>query len=209
MTDPAQIPYSDSPVQATVSDPASSYVNDYTPPSSAPQPDAAPVTSAEPAQPVAPVANQAPVGGDASEALESQNIFELLGVKDGSDEEKEAFLDELQQVIWEDFLENDVALLITEDEHQALQKIMLDEALDDSGRQEQMIVYLEKLIPDLEQIMMEKALELKEDMVSERLSGMREYYVGQAAPLQAIEDAQALIADGKWRSAANVLNAVV
>lgn len=100
-------------------------------------------------------------GPDSSESLEEQNIFELLGVADGSDEEKEEFLDELQQVIWEDFLENDVELLVTLEEKKQVDAILAKTDSNDLEKQEELVVYLEKLIPDLEEIMLEKALELK------------------------------------------------
>lgn len=141
-----------------------------------------------------------------SQSLEDQNIFFLLGVDDGSDEEKEAFLDELQQVIWEDFLERDVELLVTEEELQGMKKIMAQKEKSELQLQEDMVVYLEKLIPDLEEILLEKALELKEDMVRERVSSMRELAAGKADVLVKLDQADTLIKDNQWRAAAEVLN---
>jgi hypothetical protein len=155
----------------------------------------------------APVSSHTPMTS-VSQALEDQNIFFLLGVTDGTDEEREAFLDELQQVIWEDFLENDVELLITEEETVELKRITANKGLSDEQQQEQVIVYLEKLIPDLEEIMLEKALELKEDMVRERIAGMREYYAEQSDQLQKLDEAERLVNDDQWRAAADTLNAM-
>ena len=87
--------------------------------------------------------------------LEQQNIFDLLGVSDGTDQEKETFLDELQQVIWEDFLEKDVALLLTDQEHEQFRQIMDKPGPRDHQRQEEIIEFLDGLIPNLEQIMLE------------------------------------------------------
>lgn len=143
-----------------------------------------------------------------SQALEDQNIFFLLGAQDGTDEEKEAFLDELQQVIWEDFLENDVELLVTEEEKVDLDKIMARKDLDEAAMQEEIVVFLEKLVPDLEEIMLEKALELKEDMVRERIAGMREYYAGKDAQLATLSEAETLINENSWRDAAQKLNSL-
>ena len=55
---------------------------------------------------------------DKEEALISQNIFDLLGVTDGTEAQRNEFLDELQQAIWEDFLENDLELLVTDNERE-------------------------------------------------------------------------------------------
>lgn len=143
-----------------------------------------------------------------SETLEDQNIFFLLGVRDGTDQQKESFLDELQQVIWEDFLEYDVKLLITSEEMTEL-KAMLDSQTDkDLEKQEKSIVYLEKLIPDLEEIMLEKALELKEEMVRERVSGLRQYFADKPDKLTRVDEAERLINEGKWYSSAHLMNSL-
>lgn len=174
----------------------------------------APASSTTTSEPVStPPAETTPASAPAapavaSQTLEDQNIFFLLGVTDGTDQEKEAFLDELQQVIWEDFLENDVELLITEEEMAELKKIMAQKELSNLELQEKIIVYLEKLIPDLEEIMLEKALELKEDMARERVAGMREYYASNQPALDKIQEAETAMNNNQWRAAAEFLNSL-
>lgn len=141
-----------------------------------------------------------------SQTLEDQNIFFLLGVMNASDAEKEAFLDELQQVIWEDFLENDVQLLLTDDEAAELKRLTAGKPSTDLEQQEAVVNYLEKLIPDLEEIMLEKALELKGDMVKERLAGMKEYFASQPEKLQSLNRAEPLLANDQWHDLAELLN---
>lgn len=143
-----------------------------------------------------------------SETLEDQNIFYLLGVEDGTNEQKETFLDELQQVIWEDFLENDVQLLLTKEEHQQLQQMTNNDTKKPLMEQEAVVVFLEKLIPDLEEIMLEKALELKADLVRERVAGLKELHAGKTDTLQKIEEAENLVSQDKWLSAARMLNSL-
>lgn len=143
-----------------------------------------------------------------SETLEDQNIFYLLGVEDGTNEQKETFLDELQQVIWEDFLENDVQLLLTKEEYQQLQQMTNNDTKKPLMEQEAVVVFLEKLIPDLEEIMLEKALELKADLVKERIAGLKELHSGKTDMLQKIEEAESLVGQDKWLSAARMLNSL-
>lgn len=144
---------------------------------------------------------------DQSQSLEAQNIFDLLGVSESStDEEKERFLDELQEVIWEDFIENDVNLLLTEDEFSGLQKIK--EKGNTPEVQEEILGFLENLIPDLEEIMLDKALELKEDMVYERIAGMKEFHSGNQGNLDRIAQAEKLLTEDKWADAASILNKI-
>ncbi len=217
---------------AQVSAPTSSSVPSMPaiPSFSEPAPAAAPVTPVAPVQPQPPaIPNQwapaplppieaqseptvaepsEPAESPVSQALEDQNIFFLLGVTEASDDQKDAFLDELQQVIWEDFLENDVELLITEEEMTELKALMAKKEGTDLEQQEAIVTYLEKLIPDLEEIMLEKALELKADMVKERIGAMKEYYADKPEVLEKLTKAESLVADDHWREAAEVLNAI-
>lgn len=175
-----------------------SYVNDYTPPTS--NTSASAVT-----QPVS-QASTAP-SAPASEKLEDQNIFTLLGVSDGSDSEKSQFLDQLQQVIWEDFLENDVTLLVLDSEYQKLKEITGENTADLSiETQEKVIEYLEELIPDLEDIMVDKAVRLKADLVRERIQSLKTLHSADSEKSAKILEAESLIHDDKWASGSSVLN---
>ena len=143
-----------------------------------------------------------------TESLEDQNIFVLLGVVDGTDQEKESFLDELQQVIWEDFLENDVKVLLTTDELSEMQKLLDKQYPSELEKQEVTVEYLEKLIPDLEEIMLEKALELKADLFRERITGMNEFYASDSDKLGKLTEVSNLVQQDKWSSAASLLNSL-
>lgn len=142
------------------------------------------------------------------QAIEEQNIFELLGVMDAEASEKEAFLDELQQALWEDFLDKDVSLLVTADQLKEIQTLRAQTTLPENERQEKLIAKVEKLVPDIEDIMLEKALELKEDMVRERLAGMKEYYAARPAEMAKIQTAEKEIAAGRWKAGAALLNSL-
>lgn len=143
-----------------------------------------------------------------SEALEDQNIFDLLGISEASDAEKEVFLDELQQVIWEDFVENDVELLLTEEELAQFKTISSEPGVGEEERQTKMIEFLEKLIPDLEKIMLEKALELKEELTRERIAEYQDFYKADQAKLDKVTQAVTMIDEDKWRTAAMTLNSL-
>lgn len=208
------------PAQPTNSNGDNHYVDAYTPPVnlSGATPAAtwaAPASVSVPSNPPAiPLQHSStvtsmPESSSQSETLEDQNIFFLLGVRDGTDQQKEAFLDELQQVIWEDFLEFDVKLLITSDEMIQLQELLNSQTEKDLEKQEKIVVFLEKLIPDLEDIMLEKALELKEEMVRERASGLRQYYAEKPEKLQRLGEAEQLMDAGKWYSAAHLMNSLL
>lgn len=149
-----------------------------------------------------------PTPAPTSEKLEDQNIFYMLGVTDGTEEQKNQFLDELQQVIWEDFLDEDVKLLLTQEEQVELDKLKAAKPDTKLEEQEEVIVYLEKLIPDLEDILLEKALELKADLMKERVAGMRELYKDKPEYLTKINEAEQMINEEKWLAAAQALNSI-
>lgn len=189
--------------------PHASYVDDYAANSGAvPGPAATPPAAAPTAAPTVDTPTAAAAAATPSEALEDQNIFELLGIHQASEEEKEVFLDELQQVIWEDFVEKDVELLLTEDELKEFQGIANNNTLAEEDKQNQMIEYLEKIIPDLEKIMLEKAIELKEELTRERIDEYRQFYKDDQAKQDMIQSVQALADQGQWKSVAVKLNSL-
>jgi len=178
-----------------------SYVNNYQPPQ----------VSADLASPVPVVADSAVADSSMqskndSQSLEEQNVFFLLGVDKGDPQEKESFLDELQQVIWEDFLESDVKLLITQEEAKQLDELTQKTGVAEDEKQESIVVFLEKIIPDLEEIMLEKAVELKGDMFKERILGLKEFYASDADKLAAVNKAEELMKQNLWLDSATVLN---
>jgi hypothetical protein len=188
---------------------AASYVDAYVPPTA--QDPANPVTitspvSTAPMTPQTPTPDTVPAAaasttppaktGAQSEELEDQNIFYMLGVLDGTPEQRESFL------------EYDVKLLITKEEQGQLDTILSSNPGNELEKQEKIVVFLEKLIPDLEEIMLEKALELKEEMIRERVKGMKEYYKEKPESLAQITKAEEMMNVGKWYTAATLLNSI-
>ncbi len=145
-----------------------------------------------------------------SKKLEDQNIFFLLGVSHITDDEKEKFLDDLQKVIWNDFLSQDLELLLTEEEMDDFHKLTSVTGRSEEETQVAMVEFLEKLIPDLEKIMLDKALELKEDMFRERIKELKIAHAAHPLVLPKVLEAEGFLntdpGEEDWRSAAEVLN---
>lgn len=178
------------------------------------------------AEPVAPVVDEpavdsrtstpAPNSASAKEAqtvesIEQINIFDLIGSTDASNQEKEAFLDELQEAIWDDFLDKDLELLVTSEEFDQLKQTRNQAAVNpqDVKIQEELINEVEKLVPDVSEIMLEKALEIKEDLAWERIEGMKENYQGNPDALKKIEEASEHFKKGHWQVGSTVLNSII
>ncbi len=191
-----------------VSNQTQSYVDAYTPPV-AQQNDgvaAAGMSAPTPAYTTPPAPAPVPANTSNPQGLGEQNIFAMLGVSDGTEAQKEAFLDELQQVIWEDFLENDVELLISSEDYAKMKELLQGQQSVNLEQQEKIVVFLEKLIPDLEDIMLEKALALKGDMFKERIAGMRQFFAGKTEELSKIDQAEQLMQQDQWYAASDLLN---
>jgi hypothetical protein len=61
-------------------------------------------------------------------------------------------------------------------------------------------------VPDVEDIMLEKALNLKEEMVWERVAGMKEYFANQQQSLAKIKEAENHLTAGHWKTGTQLLN---
>lgn len=155
----------------------------------------------ESTNPVADNSKTTPEADLNQEDLKSQNIFDMLGLTNISNEEKDGFLDELEEMIWSDFTTHDLQLILTAEEYTGA-KAILDKSGDETQRKEDLIVYLDKLIPDLDEVLYEKALELKSEMVGERLKKLK----SKGANLEEIKEAEDLISQNRWKSAVSLLN---
>ncbi len=136
--------------------------------------------------------------GEISQKLEDQSIFDLVGDTDGTAAEREEFLDDLQKVVWDDFLDNDVELLLTDEEMKPLEEIVGRPNVDIIQKQQEIVSYLESKIPDLEEIMLEKALKLKEDLLMERMLAMEQFFADDKVILEKIKEARRLAEEGKY-----------
>jgi len=110
----------------------------------------------------------------------------------------------LEAMIWDDFVVHDLELLLTSEEYVGARKILDDKVQKEDEKKENLIIYLEKLVPDLDEVLYDKALELKSEMMGERLSKMKEN--ADEATLSKIKEVENLISQNLWKSASTLLN---
>ena len=139
------------------------------------------------------------------ESLEAQNIFAMLNINDASDQEKDQFLSDLENLIWDNFVETDLPLLLTSQEYGEAKQILDQQTKSELDKKEALLAYLEKLIPDLEEIMYEKALDLKKDLMVERV---RKLKIQDASKNEALTEVEKLMAENKWQAATTALNKI-
>lgn len=140
-------------------------------------------------------------------SLAKVDLFKLLGVS-GSEEEKQRFLDELQDLVWQEFIDTELMALLDEQQMDQVIQVIGDTSLSDEQQQQQLIKLVEQVVPDYEQVLVNKALELKADMLAERIEGLKERFAGQAESLAKVKQAEELLNDSKWQEAVDVLGEV-
>ena len=139
------------------------------------------------------------------QSLEAQSVFEMLNIDDITADEREEFLNELEELIWEDFIKTDLPLMLTNDEYKGAEEI-LNSQKNENQKKEELLVYVEKILPDIEEIMYEKAIGLKEEMFMERVRKMEEAGAGDQDVLTVIEQVKKLVQVGQWKTAVETLN---
>lgn len=143
-----------------------------------------------------------------AEDLESQNIFAMLGLDHLEQSEKEAFLDDLEKLIWDNFVEVELAQLLNIEEKAQAEQILADSTKSDDERKEALLLYLEKFIPNLEEIMYKKALLLKKEMFEERIRKSRQQASEEnnLSLMADLDQIQELIKAERYKTAIALLN---
>lgn len=101
---------------------------------------------------------------DQLEILISTDIFDLLNMPDLEEETKNRFLEKMQKILLNDFFTNDVKELITEEEASNLEK-----NLDNGMSAEDLMIYLNERIPNIEEIMYKKSINFKQTFVQQNV----------------------------------------
>ena len=142
------------------------------------------------------------------EDLEKQNIFAMLGLKNLEESEKEAFLADLEQLIWDNFVEVELPLLLNSEQKAQADQILADQSKTENERREALLAYVEPFIPNLDEVMYKKALSLKKEMFEERVKKMRDQATEEnnLSLMADLDQIQELIAAGRYKTATELLN---
>jgi hypothetical protein len=170
-------------------------------PIAAPASEPSPALAPEPA----PELNDEPVN---EEDLESQNIFTMLGLENLEETEKDAFLADLEQLIWDNFIEVELPLLLNTEQKAQADQILADNSKTEDERKEALLVYVEEFIPNLEEVMYKKALSLKKEMFEERLKKMRDQATEEnnLSLIADLDQIRELVAADRYKTATELLN---
>ena len=144
----------------------------------------------------------------AQQTLQRMDIFDILGAQ-GTNEEKEAFLEELQDVIWQEVFEKHVSEKLTDDDVKAVEGIIADEAMEDDAKRVKLFEMLRDKVPDLDSILLDRTVQLKADMLQQRLEGMKEFYASNADATGKLSQAEQMWGAEQYQEMVDLLNTLL
>lgn len=138
---------------------------------------------------------------------EAQNIFSLTGLDFLSTDEKETHLDQIQMYLWFDFLDNDAPWLLTASQLDQLSQLRAKG--DDSEEvQEEILIFIETIYPDLEKLMLNKAAKLKAELFSIFFAELSAKAKNNSDLQNKLPELEKLVAEKKWFEVTKILNTI-
>lgn len=139
-------------------------------------------------------------------ALSELNIFEILGVTDVSPEDKEALLGELQDAIWEQLVDSEIADTMTETDLVQFEAILNEENMNLDEKRSQLFAVLNDRIPNLDEKLAESTNRMKHELLESRIDGLSEYFAQDAVSLAKVNEAHDVFEAGNYAHAISLLN---
>ncbi len=138
--------------------------------------------------------------------LSTMDVFTLLGITEASNEERELFLAQLQDAIWEEVVDEELSDSLTDEEIDSIDQTITDESISADEKRNRLFAMLAEKVPNLEERLMETTNDLKFDLLGERVEGLREYYADKAEQLQVLDQVEEMVNNGNLNEAVAVLN---
>lgn len=167
-----------------------------------------------------PVVNQPPVADAATipaapaapapaSDFEALDIFTILGVAE-DDPDKDAFRSELEDAIWEEIMEREVADKLSDEELEHMDQVLLDENKSAEEQRNAMFGLLAEKLPNMDEVIRRYTTQAKTDLLYERVEGMKEYFQNQGdqAKLDQVNRASQLFEQGEYVATVTALNAI-
>lgn len=140
-----------------------------------------------------------------SEAIQNMSIFDMLGVE-GTEEEKELFLTQIQDIIWQDVVETDLAPLLSDAELDEVEAFLSNDQKSDDEKRDHLFGLIIDKVPNAESVLLTRTMQLKSDLLMERLEGMKEYFKNDTAAQSKLAEAQKHIEMQQHGEAVALLN---
>jgi len=142
----------------------------------------------------------------AAQQLATMDIFSLLGIEGTTDEDREAFLNQLQDAIWEEVVEDELLEQMTDEEVDSIEQTIVNEDIAAEEKRNTLFSMLSDKVPNLEEKLAETTNRLKYDLLGERVDGLREFYAENAQQLGVLDQVEQLVEAGNVVEAVAMLN---
>ncbi|MDR2388117.1 MAG: hypothetical protein LBE80_11135 [Deltaproteobacteria bacterium] len=140
-----------------------------------------------------------------SQKLFDVNIFYFLGVDSSPQAELDIYLAKLENFTLENVFSY-LYLLLTDEEFNNLIKIINMNDIEINDKYKKISAYLVEKIPDINQLLAQSALGLKEDLGQTRIYLSQEIYENNPEMIEHISEAKVALASGLYRDAARYLS---
>lgn len=144
---------------------------------------------------------------DSQTPFEQVDIFTVLGVAQ-DDPDREAFLQQMEEAIWEEIVENELSDKMSDADLDQIEAILNEEDTTMSEKRDKLFGMLVGKIPQFEVVVREYTMSAKRDLLFERLEGLKEFYAQDAAKLEQVNKADALFGEGQFTACVIALNAI-
>lgn len=130
----------------------------------------------------------------ARQQLLTLDLNRILGSGEGDDKEFNEGLQDLVKVAWANFLDEEVANLLTDEQMQQLADVFKKEDV----KPEDVVGVLRTAVPDFDDRFQRKVLEVKEGVVRGRVDGLMEEAGVDEQKKAALQDVVSLMDQGQW-----------
>lgn len=111
--------------------------------------------------------------------LDQYNLFDLMGLANMTSSQKEAMLIDINTSIWNDFIDQNLMLMLTQDQMQVIKnKLIKNEEV------EKILKYVAKIVPNIFNLMDEFARQFKFNYIKDHFLLMLDEYSRMATLLQ-------------------------
>lgn len=137
--------------------------------------------------------------------LDQIDVFSLLGMQ-GTEEEKMAFLQEMQQTIWSQVVEDEILPTLSQEQITEVEDIMADTSVPLEESQAKVLEFLTRTTPNLPELLKNKILEFKASILVSRIGSLREKYATSPAQLQTLDSVESMLEQGSVQQAVQALS---
>lgn len=139
--------------------------------------------------------------------FEKFDIFTILGVAE-DDPDREAFRAELEDAIWEEIMEKEVAEQLSDEDLDRVDAILADDSRNPEDQRNALFGLLAEKLPNMEEVVREYTVQAKSELLYQRLAGLKEFYQNDQSKLEQVQKAEELYDHGNLVETVHALNAI-